>query len=108
MISSPLHGHSCMGHNGLSFLGGRLPEHLALRVFVLPPGACHAYRPAEWRDALVVVERGEIELETCSGRRWRFRCGEILSLADLPLQALHNPGSEATLLAAVSRRCRSK
>jgi hypothetical protein len=46
----------------LSFLGRRLPPAFELRVVAVAPGGERPYDEDEWRDALVVVERGEIEL----------------------------------------------
>jgi hypothetical protein len=92
------------GRGRLSFLGGRLPPGLELRVVALAPGHRLAYDGAEWRDAVVVVERGEIELECLGGSRRRFGHGDVLCLDGLPLRALHNRGREPVVLAAVSRR----
>jgi hypothetical protein len=74
-----------------------------VRVFAIAPGETRVYDPAEWHGAIVVVERGAIDLEGLSGRRWRFRQGDVLYLADLPLRALCNEGAEAALLSALSR-----
>jgi hypothetical protein len=57
-----------------------------------------------WRGALVVVERGELELECLDGRRERFGRGDVLCLTGVRLRALRNPGHRAVLLVAVSRR----
>ena len=70
----------------------------------MPPGRARDYDEDVWRDALVVVVRGEIELEARSGGRERFARGAVLSLAGLPLRALHNPGVEPAELFAVRRR----
>jgi hypothetical protein len=70
----------------------------------LPPGGELAYEPADWTDALVVVEEGEIEIECRDGGFRRFACGAVLSLTGLPLRTLHNRGSDPVLLSAVSRR----
>jgi hypothetical protein len=75
-----------------------------LRAVALAPGCRRAYDEAEWRDAIVVVRRGEIELEGLSGASYRFRRGDLLWLAGLPLRALHNAGRERAVLVAVSRR----
>lgn len=69
------------------------------RSVSVPPHGALAYDEAEWRDALVLVVRGEIEL----GRE-RFARGSVLSLAGLPLRALHNHGAEPAELVAVRRR----
>jgi hypothetical protein len=71
---------------------------------MLAPDRAHAYRAADWRDALVIVEQGEIELEGLGGGRWHFRRGDVLWFTGLPLRALHNPGPEPAVLVALSRR----
>ena len=60
------------------------------RIVSVPPGGALDYDEADWRDALVLVVRGEIEL---GGER--FGRGSVLSLAGLPLRALHNRGRGA-------------
>jgi hypothetical protein len=87
----------------LSLLGRRLPASVELRLVTIPPGGRRAYDPAEWSDALVVVERGELELDPESGAPLRFRRGAVLWLAGLPLRRLANRGSVPVVLAAVSR-----
>ena len=69
------------------------------RIVSVPPGGALEYDVADWRDALVLVVRGEIEL----GRE-RFARGAVLSLAGLPLRALYNRGAEPAELIAVRRR----
>jgi quercetin dioxygenase-like cupin family protein len=73
------------------------------RVVAVPPGGVLDYEEADWRDALVIVVRGEIQLESRGGRE-RFARGAVLSLAGLPLRALHNDGAEPAELLAVRRR----
>jgi len=94
----------CSGRDRLAFLERRLPPSFELRVVSVGPGRQRAYDEAEWRDALVLLERGEIELECLSGVRRRFECGDLLWLVGLPLRALHNRGREPAVLVAVSRR----
>jgi quercetin dioxygenase-like cupin family protein len=88
----------------LSIAGRALPPAFVRREVTVAPGAEHPYDPAEWRDALVVVERGEIELECGAGHLARFRTGDILWLTGLPLRVLRNDGPEPAVLVAVSRR----
>lgn len=89
----------------ISFLGRGIDPAFEKRVIAVAPGSSRAYDEGEWRDALIVVERGEIELESVAGRRRRFGWGDVLWLAGLPLRALHNRGREDAVLIAVSR-CR--
>jgi hypothetical protein len=70
----------------------------------LAPGSTRPYRAEDWTDALVVVERGEVELSCRVGGRRRFGAGAVMWLQGMELEALHNPGTEPTVLSAVSRR----
>jgi hypothetical protein len=88
----------------LSFLDLPLPRRFERQVITLAPGGSRRYDEAEWRDAIVLIEHGEIELEGVSGRCCRFGRGDILWLVGIPLRALHNVGSELAVLVAVSRR----
>jgi hypothetical protein len=74
-----------------------------VRRIIVAPGHERRYDEAEWRDSLVVVESGRIELECRSGYRRRFGRGDVLWLIGLPLRALHNYGRVPTVLVAVSR-----
>lgn len=88
----------------ISFLGRKPSPSFRTTVVTLAPGCSRPFRDAEWADALVVVEVGEIELEGDDGDRRRFRCGDLLCLAGLPLRALHNPGPGPAVLVSVTRR----
>ncbi len=91
------------GPERLSFLDGALPTRFRLRELTLQAGCSHPFRDEDWDDALVVVERGEIELECRAGIRRRFPAGAIMWLHGMNLRALHNPGEQPTVLSAVSR-----
>ncbi len=69
----------------------------------IEPGRSRLYDAAEWRDALVVVEAGEVQLECRHGARRPFARGSVLCLDGLKLRALHNLGDEKVLLVAVAR-----
>jgi len=88
----------------LTFLGKRLPAAFEAREITVSPGHERAYDEAEWRDALVVLERGEIELECFGGASQHLQRGAVVWLTGLPLRALHNHGKEDAVLVAVSRR----
>lgn len=85
------------------FLGSRISPAFDARRVVLAPGAERAFDEAEWRDAIVVVESGEIELECHGGSRHRFRSGDMLWLTGLSLCALRSCGRGPAVLVAVSR-----
>lgn len=74
------------------------------RTIHLEPGACRPYLAAEWQDCLVVVESGEVDLETTSGLRHTCRGGDMLWLAGLPLRCLANHGSTTVVITTVRRR----
>jgi hypothetical protein len=90
----------------LSIAGRRLPPAFVRREVTVAPGDERAYDPEEWQDALVVVERGEIELECHAGHLARFRRGDILWLTGLPLRVLRNRGPGPAVLVSVARRDR--
>jgi hypothetical protein len=75
----------------------------AVRAVAVAPGGERAYGESEWLDAIVWVERGEIELRGAGGTRRRFVSGEVIWLEGVPLRTLHNPGAEPAVLRAVSR-----
>jgi hypothetical protein len=76
------------------------------RELVLGPGDQRAYDEAEWHDALVIVKRGELDVECRAGGRMRFVAGDMLWLTGLPLRTLVNNGLEPAVLVSVSRRAR--
>ena len=75
----------------------------AVRIVAVAPGDERAYVESEWLDAIVWVERGEIELRGAGGSRRRFASGDLIWLEGVPLRTLHNPGAEPAVLRAVSR-----
>jgi hypothetical protein len=74
-----------------------------VRAVVVAAGRSRAYDEREWRDALVVVKLGQIELESTSGRSYVFVRDDVLWLEGLPLRALHNRGRSPCLLLAIAR-----
>jgi hypothetical protein len=79
------------------------PCPFVVRMVVIEPGRVQSFDEAQWRDAIVVVDNGEIELECQRGSRHPFRRGDLLWLVGLELKAIHNPGKEPATLIAVSR-----
>jgi hypothetical protein len=67
------------------------------------PGDCLPYEEADWLDALVTVESGELELVMACGRSCFFQPGDLLWLQGLPLASLRNRGDQPTVLVAASR-----
>jgi hypothetical protein len=82
------------------------------RTVSVAPGGARPYDAEEWRDALVVVEAGEIDVEGLAGSRARFFRGDVLWLVGLPLRALWNRGTGPAVMTAYTRddggiRCES-
>jgi glyoxylate utilization-related uncharacterized protein len=76
------------------------------RVVELEPESLLLYEADAWRDAIVFVTAGEIELECTSGERHRFRRGDILCLEPFPIRAVRNSSRAPARLLAVRRRAR--
>lgn len=83
------------------FLTGALPAWLTRRTLVL--ASRESIDPAQggWAQALVVVDRGEIEIETFAGERLRLRAGAVLSFRHLALRRVSNPGGEGAVIVAI-------
>jgi hypothetical protein len=56
-----------------------------------------------WRDAIVFLDTGEIELECVAGECRRFAAGAVLCFPP-PVRFLRNNGSDTARLIAISRR----
>lgn len=90
------------GSDRISLLGARRPKGFRLRTLtVLSRGAVN-YRPSNWTGALVIVERGELEVECRGGARARFGEGAILAFSGLAVRRLRNPGSGPLVLSTLS------
>jgi hypothetical protein len=94
------------GDGPLCLLGRRVAPAFELRVRVVPPGRADRVDNATWRDALVEVARGQLEVEFASGERRRFEAGEVLWLDGLPSRLLRNCGLGSAVLVAIRRRPR--
>jgi quercetin dioxygenase-like cupin family protein len=88
----------------ITFLGRPVGPAFRARVVRIAPGTRMPYVEADWRDALVVVEAGEVVMEGREGTRRSFASGDLLWLTGLGVLALHNRGDEPAVLVAVSRR----
>jgi hypothetical protein len=87
-----------------SLHGRALPPAFERREIVVERGCVLLYDKVEWRDALIVVESGEVEVESLSGACLRLERGAVLWLADLPVKALRNSGKGSAVLTSVRRR----
>jgi hypothetical protein len=92
------------GEEVLPFLRGPLADRFRRLHVLLEPGVPRAYVEGEWRDALVVVERGTLDLECHRGGVRSFPQGAVLHLDGLALRALRGTGPDPTILTAVLRR----
>jgi hypothetical protein len=86
-----------------SFLARRPPPVGRVRIVVLRPARSLEYRREHWADALVIVERGTLEVELTSGDRARFGSGAILAFATVEPRRLNNPGACFLVISALTR-----
>ena len=75
----------------------------AVRHVTIAPNTELAVEAADWRDAIVVVERGRLEVECGDGNRTTFTTGAILCLDGLGTGTLRNRGGDPVQLLALSR-----
>lgn len=88
------------------FSGAGLPRSFRRRVVTIGPRRCRGFDASEWADAIVLVERGRVEVACADGTVLRFGERDLLWLAGLPVRSLRNPGEDETVLVAVRRRRR--
>jgi hypothetical protein len=91
------------GPDEISFTGRACPGRFRLRTLTLQPADAIAFLPADWADAVVVVERGVLEIECRSGRRAVFAAGAVLVFDGLDLRRLRSNGTTPLVLSALSR-----
>ena len=84
---------------------GRAPvrRRFVIRHMTITAGTALAVEAADWRDAIVVVERGPLEVECLDGIRTTFMTGAMLCLDGLSMGTLCNRGPEPVQLFALSR-----
>jgi hypothetical protein len=87
----------------VSFLGVPCPKGFRLRTLTLQAWDAMDYVRADWVDTVVVVERGELEVECRSGARALFHEGASLVFSGLGLRRLRNAGNAPLVLSALSR-----
>jgi hypothetical protein len=74
------------------------------RSMTIPAQETVPYVAEYWQGAIVMIERGSVDLCCVRGGRRRFAEGAILFMDGLALESLHNPGVEDVVLVALSRR----
>lgn len=84
-------------------LGARAPLGFEQRCVLLAHAGAHPYDAREWSGALVVVERGLLELEWAGGARLRFEPGDTLCLSGLGLRMLRGAAAGPTVLVVLCR-----
>lgn len=88
---------------GAALAAAELPPGFERWRVRLDPGAERASAACEWEGALVLVERGTLDVECVSGGRRRFASGSLVALGWLPLRVLRNPGRVPVEVVAVRR-----
>lgn len=73
------------------------------RVVTIAPGDRRPYVDEDWRDALVMIAHGAVDLECTRGGRRRFEQGAMMCLEGLGLVALFNPGPDDLVIVTITR-----
>jgi hypothetical protein len=77
--------------------------HFRKRVIELTPNDELRVDATAWRDAIIFLETGEVELECSAGERRRFAPGAVLCVVP-SVRLLRNCGDDSARLVAISRR----
>ena len=86
-----------------AFLGRRIPDGFGVRRITVPPGTERRTVADEWHDAIVILERGAIEVVEPSGGRRTFTPGDMLCLQWVACERIVNVGSVDAELIAIHR-----
>ena len=90
----------------LDLLGTCCSDRIEVSIRILYAGTETAYHPDDWKDSIVEIESGAVEIKTRDGATLEFRSGDVFWLAGLPVRALHNRGDiPAVLVTATRRHC---
>jgi hypothetical protein len=89
--------------SGCALFRGPLPEGFSRRVFRVASGLELGLEPRRLPNAIMVVERGELELECHAGTCRRFGRGTMIPTERLPLSRLRSVGPGPLVIVAVSR-----
>jgi hypothetical protein len=74
------------------------------RIVELAAESTLSYQPSQWRDTIVFVLAGEVEIECIDGERRCFNRGATLVFSLLQIRTIRNPAAEPARLLAISRR----
>jgi hypothetical protein len=77
---------------------------IEVSIRILDAGTETAYHPDDWKDSIVEIEAGAVEIETCHGQAVAFNAGDVFWLAGLPVRALNNRGDIPAVLVTATRR----
>jgi hypothetical protein len=84
-------------------MAGLLPVAFTRSLVTIPVGGSMPCAGVLSDDALLIVGRGVLEVETSDGSRTRFSTGAVLAVPELPAGRLHNSGPGPVHLVAVRR-----
>lgn len=79
------------------------PSRTWTRTVVLAPGEIRPHVEDEWRDAVVVVDAGRIELCCAAGGSRTFGAGSVLWFTGLNLARIRNPGPDEVVFRGITR-----
>jgi quercetin dioxygenase-like cupin family protein len=77
--------------------------HFRRRVVELAPDDELHIDAAAWRDAIIFLDSGDVEVECVVGERRRFSKGAVLCLVP-PVRLLRNCGGDRARMIVISRR----
>jgi hypothetical protein len=84
-----------------------VPAGFVRREVSIAPDDEVAFDASDWRDAIVYLAVGTLEVEDTLGFRGRFESGAILCFDGMPVRAMRNAGVGPLVLVALSRMHRS-
>jgi hypothetical protein len=88
----------------VGLLHSPVPPGFEVRVSAIPAGGARPVADGEWRDTLVEIEHGEVDVHLARGDHLIFGAGDVLWLDRLGVRTMRNRGPGVAVLVAI-RRC---
>jgi hypothetical protein len=84
-------------------LGRPIPDSFPVTRLTIPPRSARVTEAELWAESLVVVQRGDVEVESAGGVRETFHPGDVLCLEWVGARVLRNNGADEAEVVSIRR-----
>ena len=84
-------------------LGRPIPDSFPVTRLTIPPRSARVTEAELWAESLVVVHRGDVEVESAGGARETFHPGDVLCLEWVGARVVRNHGADEAEVVSIRR-----